>query len=98
MYEMYKVMKKFKGTKPIENPNSQAKIDKRVKARLERKNDLGDASVDNSRLKEMIAEELGVRTKDVEMMESRLSGSDYSLNAPQADEEGRGKKIQMGCG
>lgn len=62
---------------------------KRVKARLERKNDLGDASVDNSRLKEMIAEELGVRTKDVEMMESRLSGSDYSLNAPQSDDEGR---------
>jgi len=62
---------------------------KRVKARLERKNDLGYAGVDSSRLQEMIAEELGVRTKDVEMMESRLSGSDYSLNAPQADEEGR---------
>ena len=62
---------------------------KRVKARLERRSDLGDASVDNSRLSEMIADELGVRTKDVEMMESRLSGSDYSLNAPQADEEGR---------
>ena len=62
---------------------------KRVKARLERENDLSDASVDSSRLKEMIAEELGVRTKDVEMMESRLSGSDYSLNAPQSDEEGR---------
>jgi RNA polymerase sigma-32 factor len=62
---------------------------KRVKARIERKNELNEDKVDNVRLREMIGEELGVRTKDVEMMEARLLGSDYSLNAPQSDEEGR---------
>jgi RNA polymerase sigma-32 factor len=62
---------------------------KRVKARIERKNELNDDKVDNVRLREMIGKELGVRTRDVEMMESRLSGSDYSLNAPQSDEDGR---------
>jgi RNA polymerase sigma-32 factor len=38
----------------------------------------------------MIAHEVGVPLADVEMMEGRLSGSDYSLNATQSsDEEGR---------
>jgi len=36
-----------------------------------------------------IAEELGVPLRDVEMMEARLSGSDFSLNAQQAGEDGR---------
>jgi RNA polymerase sigma-32 factor len=38
----------------------------------------------------MIATEVGVPLHDVEMMEGRLSGSDYSLNATQSTEdEGR---------
>jgi RNA polymerase sigma-32 factor len=38
----------------------------------------------------MVAAEVGVPLADVEMMEGRLSGSDYSLNAVQgADEDGR---------
>ena len=38
----------------------------------------------------MISTEIGVPLHDVEMMEGRLSGSDYSLNATQSvDDEGR---------
>ena len=38
----------------------------------------------------MVAAEIGVPVRDVEMMEGRLSGSDYSLNATQSsDEDGR---------
>jgi RNA polymerase sigma-32 factor len=38
----------------------------------------------------MIAHEVGVPLRDVEMMEGRLSGSDFSLNATQSSEdEGR---------
>ncbi len=36
----------------------------------------------------MIAEEVGVPLRDVEMMDARLAGADYSLNAQQA---GRGR-------
>ena len=35
------------------------------------------------------AEEIGVPMRDVEMMEARLAGSDFSLNAQQSGEEGR---------
>ena len=39
---------------------------------------------------QLIAGEMGVPVHDVEMMEGRLSGSDFSLNAVQsADEDGR---------
>jgi RNA polymerase sigma-32 factor len=37
----------------------------------------------------MIAEEVGVPLRDVEMMDARLAGSDFSLNAQQAGDEGR---------
>ncbi|MEO0745850.1 MAG: sigma factor-like helix-turn-helix DNA-binding protein, partial [Pseudomonadota bacterium] len=41
-------------------------------------------------LRQMISTEIGVPLHDVEMMEGRLSGSDYSLNATQSvDDEGR---------
>ena len=41
-------------------------------------------------LQAAIAEEIGVPQHDVEMMEGRLSGSDFSLNSLQsADEDGR---------
>lgn len=39
---------------------------------------------------QMISTEIGVPLHDVEMMEGRLSGSDYSLNATQSvEDEGR---------
>jgi RNA polymerase sigma-32 factor len=37
----------------------------------------------------MIATEVGVPLRDVEMMDARLAGADFSLNALQAGEEGR---------
>jgi RNA polymerase sigma-32 factor len=61
---------------------------RRVKARLERENGDVGSSVDAQRLREMIAEELGVALRDVEMMEARLAGSDFSLNARQSDDDG----------
>jgi RNA polymerase sigma-32 factor len=61
---------------------------KRVKAKLERDNGR-DNNIDKSKLIEMIAKELGVPVRDVEMMEARLSGGDYSLNTPQIADEGR---------
>ena len=46
--------------------------------------------LDKHQLLERIASEVGVPLHDVEMMEGRLSGSDYSLNATQSTEdEGR---------
>jgi RNA polymerase sigma-32 factor len=62
---------------------------KRVKARLAREQEEKTNNVDTARLSELIAVELGVPIRDVEMMEARLSGSDYSLNAQQANDEGR---------
>jgi RNA polymerase sigma-32 factor len=62
---------------------------KRVKARLSREQEEQTNNVDKARLSELIAIELGVPIRDVEMMEARLSGSDYSLNAQQADDDGR---------
>ena len=62
---------------------------KRVKARLAREHEEDSNSVDKARLSDLVAAELGVPVRDVEMMEARLSGSDYSLNAQQSDEDGR---------
>ena len=62
---------------------------KRVKAKIERDYDLSSSDVDRSRLIELISDELGVPIRDVEMMEARLAGGDYSLNTPQSAEEGR---------
>ena len=62
---------------------------KRVKARITREQEEETNNVDKGRLSELIAVELGVPIRDVEMMEARLSGSDYSLNAQQANDEGR---------
>jgi RNA polymerase sigma-32 factor len=46
--------------------------------------------LDGYQLREMIAHEVGVPLRDVEMMDGRLSGSDFSLNATQsAEDEGR---------
>jgi RNA polymerase sigma-32 factor len=62
---------------------------KRVKSRLEREVDNSGASVDYGSLNSMIAEQMGVPLRDVEMMETRLAGSDFSLNSLQQNEEGR---------
>ena len=62
---------------------------RRVRAKLEREAGANGEVLDGHRLREMIAEEVGVPMRDVEMMDARLSGADYSLNAQQAGEEGR---------
>ncbi len=63
---------------------------RRVQARLEREAATEGQNLDKHQLLQLIAAEIGVPLRDVEMMEGRLSGSDFSLNAVQsADEEGR---------
>ena len=63
---------------------------RRVQARLEREAAADGEMPDRQTMREMIAIEVGVPLHDVEMMEGRLSGSDFSLNATQAsDEDGR---------
>jgi len=62
---------------------------RRVKAKVE-----AEASADGEEpgaheIRAEIARELGVPLRDVDMMEARLSGADFSLNAPQTGEEGR---------
>ena len=62
---------------------------RRVRARLERQAGANGEVLDGQRLREMIAAEVGVPLRDVEMMDARLAGADFSLNAQQAGEEGR---------
>ena len=63
---------------------------RRVQARLEREAAASGERLDKHQLRQMIATEVGVPLHDVEMMEGRLAGSDFSLNATQSsDEEGR---------
>ncbi|TMM51108.1 RNA polymerase factor sigma-32 [Sulfitobacter sabulilitoris] len=63
---------------------------RRVQARLERESAAAGEALDRHQLRQMISTEIGVPLHDVEMMEGRLSGSDYSLNATQSTEdEGR---------
>lgn len=63
---------------------------RRVQARLEREAQARGEELDRHQLRQMISMEIGVPLRDVEMMEGRLSGSDFSLNATQsAEDEGR---------
>lgn len=63
---------------------------RRVQARLEREAASSGETLDKHQLRQLIATEVGVPLHDVEMMEGRLAGSDFSLNATQSsDEEGR---------
>jgi RNA polymerase sigma-32 factor len=63
---------------------------RRVQAKLEREASQRGEVLDQHQLRQMVAAEVGVPVHDVEMMEGRLSGSDYSLNATQStDEDGR---------
>ena len=63
---------------------------RRVQARLEREAEAQGETLDRHQLRERIATHLGVGLAEVEMMEGRLSGTDFSLNAPQSQgEDGR---------
>lgn len=62
---------------------------RRVKARLEREADATGDQMSGDEIRRRIAEDLGAPLRDVEMMEGRLAGSDFSLNAQQAGEDGR---------
>jgi len=63
---------------------------RRVQAQLERNIAAKGGRLDRHQLHQKIATEIGVPLRDVEMMEGRLSGSDFSLNAVQsASEDGR---------
>jgi len=63
---------------------------RRVQAKLEREAGQRGEALDQFQLRQMVATEVGVSLADVEMMEGRLSGSDFSLNATQsAEDEGR---------
>lgn len=63
---------------------------RRVRARLERDAASRGEHLDSHQMRELIATEVGVPLSDVEMMEGRLAGSDFSLNASRStDEDGR---------
>lgn len=63
---------------------------RRVQARLEREAAASGGRLDPHLLRAKIATEVGVPLHDVEMMEGRLGGADYSLNATRtAAEDGR---------
>lgn len=63
---------------------------RRVQARLEREAAAEGVVLDRQTMREKVATEVGVPLRDVEMMEGRLGGSDFSLNATQSSEdEGR---------
>lgn len=63
---------------------------RRVRARLEREAFSRGEALDRHQMRQAISMEIGVPIHDVEMMEGRLSGSDFSLNATQSSEdEGR---------
>ena len=63
---------------------------RRVQAQLEREASAAGVELDKHQLNQQIAAEIGVPLRDVEMMDGRLSGSDFSLNAVQSsDDEGR---------
>lgn len=63
------------------------------RVRAEKEREFGEVGrqfgVMSNSTREAVAETLRVPLHDVEMMEARLGGSDFSLNTPQGDEEGR---------
>lgn len=63
---------------------------RRVQGQLEREASARGETLSPNELREAVAIEIGVPLHDVEMMEGRLSGSDFSLDATQSSEdEGR---------
>lgn len=61
---------------------------RRVQAQIEREAASRGEALDSHQMRHMIASEVGVPLHDVEMMEGRLAGSDFSLNATQTSEDG----------
>ncbi len=62
---------------------------RRVRARIERERNMDFADGIPMEARMEIAAEIGAPLRDVEMMEARLAGPDFSLNATQAGEDGR---------
>ena len=62
---------------------------RRIRARLEREMSADFSEGAPPDVQAEIAAEIGVPIRDVQMMEGRLAGPDFSLNAQQAGEEGR---------
>lgn len=63
---------------------------RRVRARLERESGQGAGRLDRHQIRVQIAREVGVPLRDVEMMEGRLAGGDFSLNGvPAGVDDGR---------
>ena len=62
---------------------------RRVQAKLEREARERGEVLDAAQLREKVASEIGVTLAEVQMMEGRLAGMDASLNAMQAEDEGR---------
>ncbi|MQY43745.1 RNA polymerase factor sigma-32 [Epibacterium sp. SM1969] len=63
---------------------------RRIQAQIEREAMSDGIKLDRHQLHQRIATEIGVPLRDVQMMDGRLSGADFSLNAVQsADEDGR---------
>ena len=62
---------------------------RRVRAKLEREAAQEGQTLSATEIRRRIAEDLGAPLRDVEMMEGRLAGSDFSLNAQQSGDEGR---------
>ncbi len=63
---------------------------KRVESKLEREAQQRGETLDSHQLQELVAQEIGVSMRDVEMMKGRMSGGDFSLNATQTtDDDGR---------
>ena len=62
---------------------------RRVRAKIETELSAEGYDPTSQEVRAEISKELGVPLRDVDMMDARLSGSDFSLNATQAGEEGR---------
>jgi RNA polymerase sigma-32 factor len=60
---------------------------RRVRARLEHEAAEQGYELNSQRLRELIAVEMGVPLRDVEQMESRLAGPDFSLNSQRSSED-----------
>lgn len=60
---------------------------KRVQAKIERDAQQNGKALSLAEKDVLIAEEIGVPLRDVEMMQGRMSGGDFSLNAPQSSDE-----------
>ena len=60
---------------------------KRVQAKIEREAQKTGEKLSLAEKDALIAEEIGVPLRDVGMMQGRMSGGDFSLNAPQSSDE-----------